>query len=258
MATGVLPVVVGAATRLVEYLSEADKEYRAAVMLGAGSDTYDREGVITPTEGFVARGLGEIERAMERFRGEIEQVPPMHSALKVGGKKLYDLARQGIEVERKARRVTISRLEIEEYAPPVLRLVVECSKGTYIRSLAFDLGAALGTGAYLDGLVRTRVGPFTLEDAVTLEALEEAFAGGTSQGSLHPPEAILVGWPVYNVGSAEEQAVLHGKALHLPAAAPEDKRVIAIKGPGGGLLAIAEWDGESGLWQPRKVFGAGR
>ena len=108
-------MVVGAATRLVEYLSDADKEYRVVVMLGATSDTYDCEGTITPTPDFVAPNWEAIERALEAFRGEIEQVPPMHSALKVGGKKLYELARQGVEIERKARRVTISRLEIEDY-----------------------------------------------------------------------------------------------------------------------------------------------
>lgn len=259
MATGVLPVVVGSATRLVEYLSDADKEYRAVVMLGATSDTYDREGTITPTPDFVAPSTEAVERALEAFRGEIEQVPPMHSALKVGGKKLYELARQGVEIERKARRVTISRLEIEGYSPPTLKILIECTKGTYIRSLAYDLGAALGTGAYLYGLVRTRVGSFTLEDAITLEALEEAFARSTWQDSLRPPESILLGWPVYNVDESQEQSVLHGKALQLPTRPTDNNGPMALRGPNGGLLAIAEWDEASGLWHPKKVFGiAGR
>jgi tRNA pseudouridine55 synthase len=259
MATGVLPVVVGSATRLVEYLSDADKEYRAVVMLGATSDTYDREGTITPTPDFVAPSTEAVERALEAFRGEIEQVPPMHSALKVGGKKLYELARQGVEIERKARRVTISRLEIEGYSPPTLKILIECTKGTYIRSLAYDLGAALGTGAYLYGLVRTRVGSFTLEDAITLEALEAAFARSTWQDSLRPTESILLGWPVYNVDESQEQSVLHGKALQLPTRPTDNNGPMALRGPNGGLLAIAEWDEASGLWHPKKVFGiAGR
>lgn len=257
MATGVLPVVVGAATRLVEYLSGADKEYRAVVMLGATSDTYDREGTITPTPDFVMPDLPAIESAISAFRGTIEQIPPMYSALKVGGKKLYELARQGVEIERKARQVTISKLEIEAYTPPVLQIFVECSKGTYIRSLAYDLGAALGTGAYLGGLVRTRVGSFTLDGAITLEGLEEAFGAGTWQESLRPPESILSGWPVYNVDEAQEQAVLHGKALPLPTHKSDNNGLIALRGTNGGLLAIAEWDEASGLWHPKKVLSTG-
>ncbi len=248
-------MVVGAATRLVEYLSDADKEYRAVVMLGATSDTYDREGTILPAPDFVVPNLKAIEEALEAFRGEIEQVPPMHSALKVGGKKLYELARQGVEIERRARRVTISRLEIEDYSPPTLKILVECSKGTYIRSLAYDLGLALGTGAYLYGLVRTRVGSFTLEDAITLDALEEAFAQGRWQDSLRPPESILLSWPVYNVDETQEQAVLHGKALQLPPRPADNNGSMALRSPNGGLLAIAEWDEASGLWHPKKVFG---
>jgi tRNA pseudouridine55 synthase len=258
MATGVLPVVVGAATRLVEYLAEADKAYRAVVILGATSDTYDAEGTITPTPDAVMPDLSTIEKALSEFRGTIEQVPPMHSALKVGGKKLYDLARQGIEVERRARRVTISRLDIEAYTPPALQLFVECSKGTYIRSLAYDLGVALGTGAYLGGLVRTRVGAFTLDDAITLEGLESAFGAGTWHESLRLPESILAGWPVYNVDEAGEQAVLHGKALPLSAGKADNNGLAALRGTNGSLLAIAEWDEASEMWHPKKVFAAGR
>ncbi len=143
MATGVLPVVVGKATRLVEYLADADKAYRATVILGANSSTYDREGVITPLPDAVMPTIDDIVSALDRFKGEIEQVPPMHSAIKVGGKKLYELARQGIEVERQTRHVTITRLDLEAYDPPTMQIFVECSKGTYIRSLAYDLGAVL-------------------------------------------------------------------------------------------------------------------
>ncbi|MGA7731361.1 MAG: tRNA pseudouridine(55) synthase TruB [Chloroflexia bacterium] len=256
MATGVLPVVVGKATRLVEYLAEADKAYRATLVLGASSDTYDREGNVVPKAGAVMPGREDVERALEGFRGEIEQVPPMHSALKVGGKRLYELARQGIEVERAARPVTISRLEIEAYKPPVLQLFVECSKGTYIRSLAHDLGEALGTGAYLDALVRTRVGAYALEEAVTLEGLEAAFAEGTWQECLRPPESILAGWPVYEVDSDTARAITQGKAIALAAGEPAQGMMAAVKGPEGDLLAVVEWNGVTGLWQPKKVFGA--
>src|SRR5205085_7310878 len=116
-------------------LADADKAYRATLVLGATSDTYDREGAITRTANAAMPSMSEIETALEQFKGEIEQVPPMHSAIKIEGKKLYELARAGVEVERKPRRVTITRLEIEEYNPPTLQIFVECSKGTYIRSL---------------------------------------------------------------------------------------------------------------------------
>jgi tRNA pseudouridine55 synthase len=256
MATGVLPVVVGKATRLVEYLAEADKAYRATLVLGATSDTYDREGNVVPKPGAILPGREDVERALAGFRGEIEQVPPMHSALKVGGKRLYELARQGIEVERAARLVTISRLEMEAYRPPVLQLFVECSKGTYIRSLANDLGMELGTGAYLDALVRTRVGAYSLEEAVTLDGLEAAFAEGTWQESLRPPESILAGWPVYDVDSDTAKAITQGKAVALAGGGLAGGMMAAVKGPVGDLLAVVEWNGVTGLWQPKKVFGA--
>jgi tRNA pseudouridine55 synthase len=256
-ATGVLPVVVGRATRLVEYLSDADKEYRAVVALGAVSDTYDREGTITPDTDAVMPALEEVEAALSRFRGEIEQVPPMHSAIKVGGKKLYELARQGVEVERQPRRVTISRVEVEWYRPPMLGIYVRVSKGTYIRSLAHDLGQALGVGAYLESLVRTRHGPFTIEQATTLEGLEEAFKQGTWRESLFPPEFILEGWPMHTATPEEEADLRQGRPLRAPdPVSRADRRMMAIKTGAGDILAIAEWDGDRRLWQPKKVFPA--
>jgi tRNA pseudouridine55 synthase len=254
MATGVLPIVLGKATRLVEYLADADKAYRATIFLGTNSDTYDREGTLTPVQDAVMPSLVKVEQALGKFRGEIEQVPPMHSAIKIGGKKLYELARQGIEVERQARHVTINWLELEAYSPPRLQIFVECSKGTYIRSLAYDLGAVLGTGAYLDGLVRTRHGPFKIEEAITLEALESAFREGTWQQQLRPPEYILTDWPTYTATDEQEREIMQGKPLRLPAPAPHEKQMLAAKRPNGELLAIMYWDEGKGFWQPRKVM----
>jgi tRNA pseudouridine55 synthase len=254
MATGVLPVVVGKATRLVEYLADADKAYRATLLLGATSDTYDREGVITPTIGAVMPSLPEIEAALARFKGEIEQVPPMHSAIKVGGKKLYELARAGVEIERKPRRVSITRLEVERYEPPMLQIFVECSKGTYIRSLAHDLGQALGTGAYLDVLIRTRHGPFTLEGATSLDALALAFDEGTWQESLYPPDYILSGWNSHTATPNEEQDIRQGRPINLPTSRPGERSMLKATTQAGDLLAILYWDGEKDLWWPKKVF----
>jgi len=254
MATGVLPVVVGKATRLVEYLADEDKAYRAALLLGATSDTYDREGEITPLPDARMPTRLEIDDALEAFRGEIEQVPPMHSAIKVEGKRLYELARQGLEVERARRRVSITRLDVEAYKPPMLHLFVECSKGTYIRSLAHDLGALLRTGAYLTALQRTRHGPFTIDGATTLEGLEAAFSENAWQESLYPPEYILREWPTHTASEAEEKELAQGRPLQLPAPATSQQQMMAIKVEDGELLAIVYWDADRGVWQPKKVF----
>jgi tRNA pseudouridine55 synthase len=254
IATGVLPVVVGKATRLVEYLSDADKAYRATLVLGATTDTYDREGTIMPVEGAEMPTRTQVEAALDAFRGEIEQLPPMHSAIKVGGKKLYELARAGVEIERKPRRITIHRLDLEAYRPPVMVIYVECSKGTYIRSLAHDLGAALGTGAYLDALVRTQHGPFTLEGATTLEGLEEAFREGTWQESLYLPEFILAAWETHIASPEEAKAITQGKPLQLPPPQLGARDSIVAKTDAGELLAILSWHADRGFWQPKKVF----
>lgn len=259
MATGVLPVVLGKATRLVEYLAGADKAYRAVITLGATSDTYDREGAITPTLGATMPSREQVEVVLDRFRGEIEQMPPMHSAIKVGGKKLYELARVGIEVERQPRRVTITRLDMEAYNPPALQLFVECSKGTYIRSLAYDIGTALGTGAYLDSLIRTRHGPFSIEAAIPLDSLEAAFRENTWQASLYPPDYILCGWQTYITTPEEELAVRQGKPLQLPVLGQGEgeREMLMARTAGGQLLAVLYWDSEGVVWRPRKVFGNG-
>jgi tRNA pseudouridine55 synthase len=254
MATGVLPIVLGKATRLVEYLADAAKAYRATLVLGATSETYDAEGTITSNPDAPIPMQEQIEQAVEAFRGEIEQLPPMHSAVKMGGKKLYELARQGIEVERKPRRVTITRLDILGYRPPLLHIFVECSKGTYIRSLAHDLGAALGTGAYLDDLTRTRHGPFTLEGATSLDGLEAAFKEGNWQAILYPPEYILAGWQTHTATPEEELAITQGKPLALQAPQAGERPMIVANRASGQLLAVLYWDEEKSIWKPKKVF----
>jgi len=256
LATGVLPVVLGTATRLVEYLADADKAYRATLVLGATTDTYDREGTLLTNPNALMPSSEEVEIALEQFRGEIEQLPPMHSAIKVGGKKLYELARQGIEVERQPRKVTIINLQLEAYRPPTLEIFVECSKGTYIRSLAHDLGTVLNTGAYLDALIRTRHGPFTLEGATTLEGLEVAFKEGTWQESLYPSDYIISTWEGHVATVEQEKDVAQGKPVSFAPPQPGDRPVAALRAQSGELLAILYWDGEMGMWRPKKVFNA--
>ncbi|MDQ6694511.1 MAG: tRNA pseudouridine(55) synthase TruB [Chloroflexota bacterium] len=255
IATGVLPIVLGQATRLVEYLADADKAYRATLSLGATSSTYDREGTVTATPGIASMPtLQQLDKVLDAYRGQIRQLPPMHSAIKIGGKKLYELARAGIEVERQPRHVTITRLEIEVYDPPTLGLFVECSKGTYIRSLAHDLGQTLGTGAYLQDLQRTRHGPFSIEGSVTLDDLRDAFAADAWQSSLYPPDFILAAWPVLVASPQQQLAIIQGKPINLPQPTGAQPLLLKAVTQNGDLLAIMSWDVRKSSWQPHKVF----
>lgn len=171
IATGVLLVLLGEATKLSGYLLELEKEYSATLKLGQRTDTFDSEGAVIETvEGFTVTE-SQVEETLERFRGEIEQVPPMYSALKVSGKPLYKLARKGLEVERAPRKVHVSELELTGFDPPEMEIKVVCSKGTYIRALADDIGRALGTGAHISGLRRLRIGHFRAEEAARPEEL---------------------------------------------------------------------------------------
>ena len=173
MATGVLPVFVGRATRAVQFAESGRKEYVASLRLGLTTDTQDTTGNTIATAP-VTVGAAELCAVLLRFTGEIEQIPPMYSAIKINGQKLYDLARRGVEVERKPRRITIYELElVEQTAPDTITLRVLCSKGTYIRSLCHDIGAALGCGGCMAALRRTMAADFTLADAVTLDEVQE-------------------------------------------------------------------------------------
>ena len=172
MATGVLPVFVGRATRGVEFFEHADKTYEAVLQLGVTTDTEDTTGTVLE-EKPVAVSEEQFLAVLERFRGEIAQIPPMYSALKVNGQKLYDLARQGKEVERKSRKITIFRLECLSFDGASAKLLVHCSKGTYIRTLCKDIGQALGCGGCMAALRRVQAGEYTIENAVSLETLVE-------------------------------------------------------------------------------------
>ncbi len=193
MATGVLPVAVGDGTRLVQFLMAGDKSYRATLKLGEETETYDAEGTVTSRLPVPDFSETQIRAACQAFVGEIDQIPPMFSAIKKDGVALHRLARQGIEIEREARRVTISRIDVLEVRLPFVTLEIDCSKGTYIRSLAYDLGRALGTGAHLTELRRTRNGFFTEKDCVALAALQ---AMDTAEFPLLSPIDALRGFPL--------------------------------------------------------------
>jgi tRNA pseudouridine55 synthase len=198
MATGILPVFIGRATRAVSLCENADKEYIAGLRPGIVTDTQDITGkVLSMSETKV--NSEELERAMARFRGEIEQIPPMYSAVKIGGKKLYDLARKGVEVEREPRRVTIKELELLEETETGFMLRVVCSKGTYIRTLCHDIGTELGCGGTLDYLRRTRAGGFTERDAVSLETVAKAAANGAVDSLIRPVDSLFSEYPQLSI-----------------------------------------------------------
>ena len=178
MATGLLPVLLGEATRFTAYLQGQDKEYLATVRLGVTTDTLDATGTVTAERAVPPLTAAQVEAALTRFVGEIDQVPPMYSALHAGGRRLHELARAGIEVERAPRRVRIHAFDLLEWTPPRLRVRVACGSGTYVRSLAADLGEALGCGGHIEALARTRVGALRLEDAVPWAAIQEGDPAG--------------------------------------------------------------------------------
>lgn len=229
-ATGVLLLGVGRGTRLLRFCEAYDKEYVAEVVFGAATTTQDAEGEVIAEKDALGLDAARVEKALERFRGEIEQVPPMVSAVKVGGEPLYRKARRGEEIERAPRRVVVHEAELASFAPGErarATLRVRCSKGTYVRTLAADLGEALGTGAHLSGLRRTRVGPFGVADAIALDAV--------STGVLRPMADAVAGYPRHAVDAEAARALGHGKSL--PAAGIEGP--YAVFGPDG-LVAMAE------------------
>jgi tRNA pseudouridine55 synthase len=250
-ATGLLPVLVGEATKLMPYLADLDKEYVATVRLGLTTDTRDTSGAVRATRPVPALDEATLRATLGRFVGEIEQVPPMYSALHHQGRRLYEIARAGGEVERHPRRVTIHEIELLSVAPPDLALRVVCGKGTYIRVLAADLGDALGPGAALAALRRTRVGPFTVDRAVPWPLIREARDPEPLWQRLLPADAALAGWPEIRLGGPEAQAFLHGRAVPVPVAAGRAVRVYA---PGGAFLGVGRGHG-AGL-RPERLFHA--
>ena len=220
LATGMLPVCLGEATKLSYFLLDADKVYIGTCKLGVRTSTADAEGEVIET-----RPVGEIsevrvKEVLESFHGEITQIPPMHSALKHQGQPLYKLAHQGIEVERKPRQVQIYELTLQRFEGDELEIRVHCSKGTYIRTLAEDIGEALGCGAHLSALRRTDVGPFHAEGMVTLDQLRAKVEGGseTLDAFLMPMEQALDGWPEVVLSDTTLYYVRQGQAVMVPQA----------------------------------------
>jgi len=238
LATGVLPLCFGEATKFSQYLLDADKAYKSTFVLGVATETGDVEGAVIETRDASHLSEGDVEKALESFRGEIDQVPSMYSAIKHQGQPLYKLARKGQEVERKSRRVVIKRLDLCEFRPGSkveVDVYIECTKGTYVRSLAEDLGAALGCGGHVSALRRTKAGPFAIDSCVTMEslqALSEQQDLAAMDSLLLPSDAAIETMPLVELTESAGFYIRQGQP------------VLVSNAPRSGMVRVALEDGE--------------
>lgn len=263
MATGVLLVCLGQATRLIEYLMAGRKQYRATIRFGVSTDTHDAEGKVTAQCDPSGLSEAQLREILPAFQGDIEQVPPIFSALKQDGRPLYERARAGVPVTVEARQVTIDSISWIDWQPPDLVLDVVCSPGTYIRALARDLGEAVGTGAHLAALTRTASGDWSLNEAVSLASLEREAADASTawQKYLQPPDRAITHLPRISLDEETARQVRHGQRIQINdfegqiEDESKDAKLARAYTPGGDFLAIlTQVEADDKLWQPKKVF----
>jgi tRNA pseudouridine55 synthase len=258
LATGVLPVGLGQATRVIEFLFNETKTYRTQIELGVTTDTFDSTGKILRTRDASGITREMVETVLEHFRGSILQTPPMFSAVKHQGKPLYKLARSGIEVERKARPAQIHSLELTDWQSPLMALDIVCGRGTYIRSLAQDIGEELGCGAHMKSLIRLRVGPFNIEDALTLPQLEEIAQTGTWGKYLYPVDYALQSFDALIVSHEQQCSLVHGApispAVKVEASPIKDGALSRVYSADGSFVGMVKYDAENSLWRAEKIF----
>lgn len=258
-ATGVLPVCLGNATKLCDMLTDKSKEYEACMLLGVTTDTQDMSGKVLENKQ-VSCTQEEAREAVLSFIGEYDQIPPMYSAIKVNGKKLYELARNGIEIERKPRRVEISHIEILECSLPEIHFRVSCSKGTYIRALCADIGDKLGCGAAMKSLIRTRVGTFVIEEAWKLSEVEKMVAEGKLLEHVIAPDRVFMEYPKVKVKSVFEKALANGNKLGLNQVTFEKENtlqegeLIRVYNSGDIFTGVYTYMAEEKCLKPYKMF----
>ena len=248
IATGVIPICIGQATRVMEYLLNGSKEYTCRVHMGLSTDTYDAMGEVTAERDAAHVTREGIESALGEFTGEIAQVPPVYSALKRQGRRLYELAREGVKVELEPRPVVVHEIGLEEWVPPVATVNIVCGKGFYVRSLAHDLGNALGCGGHMTSLVRRRTGPFHLDDALSLEDAVRALESGCTTHLLVGPDSALESLPAMVLGQKHLAPTLHGRPLPVgvgPAVDSDEERIRAYS-VDGAFVAIMRFDAKLG------------
>jgi len=253
LASGVLPVCLGRATRLAEVVGASDKEYEADIRLGLTTTTDDMEGEVVERRDVPPLTRAELDQHLRQFTGIIEQVPPAFSAVKVAGRRAYELARAGQAPALKPRRVTIYQIELLRWDSPVLTVRIRCSRGTYMRSLARDVGRKLGVGGVLARLVRTRVGVFRVEEALTLERLRQAASDGSWRQLVQPPDFVLKDLPAVILPKERAADMREGRPWP---ASPGDRPVGRARAYSreGEFLGIVELDPRAGRWQPRLSF----
>lgn len=236
MATGVLPLCLGDATRIAQVLTDGNKAYDATLKLGVTTDTLDAEGAVLQTRAVPLLTRERLEQVFATFRGALMQTPPMYSAIKKDGKRLYELARAGEEVEREARAVTVFSLTLNDFTSDELKLSVACSKGFFVRTLAADIGEALGCGAHLTALRRTQSGPFAISRAIPLQEIVDRGAEAVA-GKLASLDESLAFLPEVKTNEAEADRVKHGGVVEV---ARPDEAMVRVTGPTGEVLALAE------------------
>lgn len=255
-ASGILPVCLGQANRLMQFLVESSKEYQATVRLGVATDTYDAEGQVVSEQDTAHVTREAVEAALDSYRGTIYQIPPMYSALKHNGRRLYELARSGVELELASRKVEILRLDLVTWTPPSLTLEIECGRGVYIRSLAHDLGQQLNCGAHLTALRRVRTGSFHIDSAASLEQVEEMFRNGSWDQVLLPPDYMVLHLRAVVVSRAEETQLQNGQAVPLTPRTHYAQHLEQCRAysADGRFIALVHFNRALRLWQPFKVF----
>ncbi|MFT3985640.1 MAG: tRNA pseudouridine(55) synthase TruB [Lachnospiraceae bacterium] len=254
-AEGVLPVCLGNATKLCNLLTDKSKEYEAVLLLGKTTDTQDAFGKVLAEEE-VSVNESDVTDAILSFVGEYDQIPPMYSALKVNGKKLYELARQGIEIERQARRVLIMEIKILEMNLPRVKMRVSCSKGTYIRTLCHDIGQKLHTGGIMESLLRTRVGMFTLENSLRLREIEALMLQGSMEQALIQTDEVFDTYERI-ITKPETDCLLYNGNIFLESGAsclPEEREFVRVYDSKGVFAGIYEYEKSRGCFKPYKMF----
>ncbi len=260
MAEGVLPVCLGKATKLCDMLTDRSKTYEAVLLLGTETDTQDTTGAVL-SQSEVHATENQVREAVLSFLGHYDQIPPMYSALKVNGKKLYELARAGKEVERKARPVEILEIRVDKIELPRATITVTCSKGTYIRTLCYDIGRKLGCGGCMESLLRTRVSGFCMEDSLTLKQIEELRDEGALEGHILPVDQVFSGYPAVLMMPEFDKLVHNGNPFYLSQLQDKvslEEELVRVYDSERQFIGVYHPDRETELFKPQKVFLGGR